>query len=357
MKDRHHLAPEHRAAARAIGRVAARVRLLGCATPSNLRAELARAEAAWSAGREDAPRFTYARPPELSAERAALAVIEEGCAGPGAHGTLLAGRARQLGVEAAACEVVGTPAFWGRARERFPRRDRFDDEADRVADAWSREPLPAPSSEHVASDDERDPRSLLRSMQRAIGERRLPFRAVVSAELAPLAATGDAVILVAAGRRLTADETARTVLHEIEGHALPAARSRSLDQPLFEAGTAFGSDDQEGRALLVEDRAAFLGAARRRELALRHVGARSVEARADFVETARLLRRRGADTGEALRIAARVHRGGGLAREAAYLPAYLRVREALAKAPNLEDLLASGRISVEAARRLAGSSS
>jgi len=58
---------------------------------------------------------------------------------------------------------------------------------------------------------------------------------------------------------------------------------------------------------------------RRREIALRHVRARAVARRADFVETTALLEEHGAPLREALRIAARVHRGGGLAREAVYL--------------------------------------
>ncbi len=122
--------------------------------------------------------------------------------------------------------------------------------------------------------------------------------------------------------------------------------------PLFDLGSAFGSDDQEGRALLIEERAALLSLGRRRELALRHLAARSVEARASFVDTARLLIGRGAGLEDALRIAARAHRGGGLGREAAYLPALLRVRAALAEEPALEDVLASGKVSIEAARAM-----
>jgi hypothetical protein len=74
-----------------------------------------------------------------------------------------------------------------------------------------------------------------------------------------------------------------------------------------------------------------------------------VEARADFVDTARLLLDRGADLDDALRIAARVHRGGGLGREAVYLPALLRVEAALAADAGLDRVLAAGRIAVDAA--------
>jgi hypothetical protein len=52
---------------------------------------------------------------------------------------------------------------------------------------------------------------------------------------------------------------------------------------------------------------------------------------------------------DALRITARVHRGGGLGREAVYLPAFLRVEAALAARPELDRVLGSGRVAVDAA--------
>jgi len=347
--------------ARIVAEVARRIRLVGYATPTNLRAELARVGAVWARGGAEAPRFVYLAAPELSAERAALARAID--AVEGWTGQLVAARARELMVEARACEAVGTAAFWGLARERYARRDAWDEGADELASEWvggpdgggpeaSAQGAGGREDETVATDDGLDPRSLVNAMRRAVGERRLGFRVVVSRELAPLAATGDAVIFVAAGRRATAADTARTVLHEVEGHAMPAARARQAALPLLQIGTAFGADDQEGRALLVEERAGVLGVARRRELSLRHLAARTVEARADFADTARLLLRHGARPEDALRIAARVHRGGGLARETAYLPALLRVRAALAEAPALEGPLGSGRVSVEAARLL-----
>jgi hypothetical protein len=335
---------------RALVEIARRVRLVGCATPTNLAPELARVHAAWAAGAACAPRFAYPPRPDLSAERAELEAASRRAGGP--HRALFAERAAELCVEAAACELAGTDGFWSRARERYPRRDAFDADADRAAAAWAQAPAGPPPGETILSDDASDPRSLLCSMRRAAGAHRLPFRVHVSARLAALAATGDGVIFVAAGRAMTEADTARTVLHEVHGHALPSARAAISALPILRAGTAFGSDDQEGRALVLEDGAGFLDGARRRELALRHLAARSVEARADFVETTRLLRRLGAGIEQALRIAARVHRGGGLGREATYLPAYFRVRAALAEDPTLDAVLAAGRVSVGAARAI-----
>jgi hypothetical protein len=77
-----------------------------------------------------------------------------------------------------------------------------------------------------------------------------------------------------------------------------------------------------------------------------------VEARADFVDTVRMLLGRAAPLETALRIAARAHRGGGLGREAVYLPALLRVDAAVAADRAVDRVLGSGRVSVDVARAL-----
>src|SRR5262249_10654130 len=144
---------------------------------------------------------------------------------------------------------------------------------------------------------------------------------MVSPNLASLAATGDGFVQIAADRWMSRRDVQRTVLHEIDGHVLPRLAGERAALGIFGVGTAWGSGDQEGRALALERRMGFLEPGRRRELALRHVAARSVEAGADFTSTARFLLDQGAPLEDALRIAARVHRGGGLGREAVYLPA------------------------------------
>jgi hypothetical protein len=54
----------------------------------------------------------------------------------------------------------------------------------------------------------------------------------------------------------------------------------------------------------------------------------------------------------ALRIGARTHRGGGLGREAVYLPALLRVTAALEADGGLDRVLSAGRVAVDAAPAL-----
>lgn len=337
----------------------AQIRVIAASTPLNLREELDRLEAAWRTGAE-APRFVYAPPPDLAALRAALLAIADDLDGLGELGSIYAERARELEAEAAICELTGGPGLWAMARRRYARRDACDDAADAAAAAWLDEGAPAADAALEAvtattrSDDERDPASLLSRLRQELGRRRLPLRVLVSPNLASLAATGEGFVQIVAERALSARDVERTVLHEIEGHVLPRHASTSAPLGIFLVGTARGSDDQEGRALALERARGFLDHARRRELALRHQAARSVEAGADFVTTARLLLDRGAARGGALRVAARVHRGGGLGREVVYLPALLRVEAALAADAGLDDVLGAGRVAVDAAAALRG---
>lgn len=351
----------------ALADAGARVRVIAANTPVNLRRELHRLERAWRAAGPSAPRFRYEAPTDHGGLRAVLDLVGRELDTHGELGEIYAARARELSDDAALCETAGTPGLWAAARRRYARRDRFDAAADTTADVWLSESLsevlfepathspsePAPGdAPPVRSDDERSPASLVSRLRQEIGRRRLPLRVIVKDNLASLAATGDGFVQVVAGRALTRKDVERTVLHEIAGHVEPRILASSARLGIFAVGTARGSDDQEGRALGLERAAGFLDLGRRREIALRHLAARAVEARADFVSTARLLLDRGAPLDAALRITARAHRGGGLGREAVYLPALLRVEAALAADAGLDRVLGAGRIAVDAAPAL-----
>jgi hypothetical protein len=353
MKDRPPRAPRWTArATQALTDAAAQVRVIASNTPTNLREELDRLQACWRSGAE-LPRFSYAEPPDHAALRAALLALADNLEGEGELGAIYAARARELETEAALCEHAGRPGLWAAARRRYALRDAFEASADVTAAAWLEERAPGtPSAGTSRSDDELDPGSLLNRLRQELGKRRLPLRVLVSRNLASLAATGEGFIQIVAERALSRQDVERTVLHEIEGHVLPRHVSTSAPIGIFAIGTARGSDDQEGRALARERAAGFLDHGRRREIALRHQAARSVGAGADFVATTRLLLDRGAPQPDALRIAARVHRGGGLAREAVYLPALLRVEAALGADASLDRVLGAGRVAVDAASAL-----
>lgn len=326
------------------------MRVLAAATPVNLTSELDRLREVWSGPRREPPRFEYVPRPPPEGLTAALGRIGDELEQAGPLGRLYAARARELIDEAMLCALAGDPGFHAAARRRYAPRDEFDAAADALAVAWLREDVPTDEapSDLVRSDDASDPRSLLARMRREVARHRLDLRALPLREMAALAATGDGVILIAAERMLAIRDIERTVLHEIEGHALPRQRALGARLGIFATGTARGSDDQEGRALAIERRAGFLVGLRRRELALRHVAARSVEQRADFVDTMVLLEPHSDSLQLCLSIAARVHRGGGLAREGVYLPALLRVEAALGVDPSIGEVLASGRVAVDA---------
>ena len=167
--------------------------------------------------------------------------------------------------------------------------------------------------------------------------------------------------LVASEQWLLPRTVERTVLHEIAGHALPRALAATAPLAIFAIGTARGVDDQEGRALLIEESAGYFDEGRRREIGLRHLAAHHALEGANFIEVARLLVSRGAPLDTALRIAARVMRGGGgvggLAREIVYVPAFIRVGRALnartLSSFAVERAMANGRVAAHAAPVLA----
>lgn len=328
-----------------------RVRVISTSTPENLRAEIERLTAL----PELAPaELRYPSPPDLSELRAMLTRLAQELEQGDEIEKLYAGRARELELEAAVCEAKPGPARHAAARARYARRDIFDDEADALAERWLQEPTPASSPERsIRSDDDRDPRSLLRRFREEIGARRLPVRLLMTKNLASLAAAGDGFVQIIAGRDLSVADVERTVHHELEGHVQPLLRAERQVLSIFWIGTAHGSDDQEGRALVLEEQRGFLDFGRRRELSLRHVAARSVARGADFVSVARDLEARGADRADALRVTARVQRGGGLAREAVYLPAFLRVGALVKRYPELDRALAHGKVGAPAAAVLA----
>lgn len=337
---------------RLLGRAERAIALLERCRPLNAVRAQADVLAAWQRGQPSAPDWQYASVPDLSALRAGLETMVDKLATTGAWGGLYAGRAAELYTEAAVAEALEDASFRELAALRFPVGSGPDSEqAESWALEWTAEPAAA-SSPTTPSDDERDPDSLFSAMRRAVGERRLPFRVLLSDDLPSAAATGDGVILVKAGARCRELDVRRIVLHEIEGHALPRLSARHERLGLFRVGTAGGSDDEEGRALLIERRAECMDAERRAELGRRHLAALALRRGADYVETARLVLDRGAHLDDALRITSRVYRGGGLGRELVYLTAFSRVERALSRDGDLESWMERGRIAVAAARVL-----
>src|SRR5205823_5098886 len=178
----------------------------------------------------------------------------------------------------------------------------------RLAGAWTRNP-PASRRERTVTSDAPSETSLLSRMRSAVRAMSLPFDVIPSPTLSALAATGHRTILVAEGREVTDAVARRTVLHEVSGHAAPRARAARMQNPLFVLGTAGGHDDQEGYALVLEERAGCLDGDRTFELGARHIAAASMRSGATFVEVVRELRAIGADVSRAVLFAERAFRG------------------------------------------------
>jgi hypothetical protein len=352
--------------------------LLERAWPENAAAESDRWREAARRGAVTPLTFCYRSPPVLTELRAALDWVAAGADGtlashftadpaderrapdPEALAALYAGRAAELSLEAALAEEIGGPRFGALARQRHPVRGQPEwQAAARVAREWAGAPH-APTTEALfASDDARSPASLLNVARELVGRLQLPVRVTVTRVLASRAATGDSVIYIRAGEQLSAAQARRIARHEVYAHAWP--RSRALAEPigLARVGCAGANADEEGRAVLLEQRFGDLDAERRRELGLRHLTALAVAGGATAHECVRELAGHACEPARAVALYARCARGarpgdplGGLCRELEYLPAWLRVSAAFAADPALEAWLARGRWSLAAARTL-----
>jgi hypothetical protein len=189
-----------------------------------------------------------------------------------------------------------------------------------------------------------------------VGEHRAPFTVCVVRGLHALAATGERTVYVAEGRAVSERTAQRVAIHEVMGHVLPRVHAQRA-HPIFTLGTARGNDDQEGLALVHEERHGLLDPQRRGELAGRHIAASLMRAGADFVEVVRHLQR-DVSLERALHTSARVFRGSagtfpGLGRESVYIPSFMRVSSCLGKDPHAEELLSRGQVAVRALPALA----
>lgn len=326
-----------------------RIRLLDRVVPLNLSSELERLRRARRAELTLEPSFTYAPFAEARELRAGLDRLATELDSGDPQDALFSARAAELALEAALVEALGTPAFSNLARERFPGAASAELEA--LLAAFEGAVPDEPESPRLAADSS-DPRSLVRVLERRLRESGAHARVELRPELGSVAAAGDGVIYVRPSARLSATEAERVALHELEGHVLPRQRARREPNPIFSVGTRAASEDEEGRALLLEERAGLQGWERKQELLLRHRAAALVRAGASFSEVVTALADAGVDADRALDLALRAHRGGGLAREIVYLPALVRVKRALLREPELESWLERGRISLAAARTL-----
>jgi len=344
---------------RALAIAERRISLVERCHPTNYIAEQRRLLEAWRTGTHCAPHWQYAPRPDLADVQVTLEAVvahlspaTRGAKGPPAvWADLYLARAAELLVEASLVRAIGTRAFAASAGLRFRVGDASTARRAReLAGRWIRERPPA-AEPRTRSDSESEPRSLVNTLRRAVGARRLPVRVEVRRDMAAVAAAAEDVVFVRSGLELRERDVERIVVHEIDGHVVPRLAARRATIGLLTVGTA-RSEDEEGRALALEGRTGGFDALRRGELGRRHLAALSVRDGATWSETTQLLCDSGASEEQAVAIASRCHRGGGLAREIVYLTSLVRYQDAMAVGVPLERWMARGRIGISAARQL-----
>lgn len=334
------------------------MRLLSCVTPENAESERVRLLRSFEQGDGSMPRWSYARASFTELRRALERAEHELASTDDAVARLYAARLREIADEADVASACGTTALGGLAKARFASTDdAVVSEARARAQAWAAN-RDTHDGEPLVESDGTERGSLLTRLREEVGKRRLPFVVVVDPRLVALAATGERHILVASKRRVTREDVERTVVHEIEAHALPRTRAAGASLGIFRFGTARGIDDQEGLALVIEERHGFLGPRRTRELGVRHLAVLAMDDGATFVDTVKtLVRDHDVPIAKAVLVAERVHRGGtgiaGLGRERIYIEAFLRVSAAFQKTPSVEAVVANGQVGLDAAAVLA----
>jgi len=336
--------------------LARRARLLPALVPDNVVSERARLLAALEQGAPVEPRWIFVRHPPsralfdaLDAARARAEVL------PSFIAEAYLERLEELEIDLHILNALADPHGNKRARALGKRRfgtghDRVQGETlSHVAQRWldeigdvHEEPRTIPAE---------GPGSLAAAMREVANAAKLSLDVKIEPRLAAGAATGDRTIFLA-DRRFGVRESRRLIAHEILGHAVAAENGRAWPLAIFSAGSADGFADQEGLALVLEEDAGVFDPERRRTLALRVLASDWVHDGARFVDIARRLRSDHAlSAASALAIAERACRGGGVARDVAYLRGYLRVRAAIDGGLSL-DALRAGRISIALARQL-----
>lgn len=337
---------------RFLERVEPEIGLIGRVRPIGVAKDYQRLLASWQSGREASPNCRYGSGPSLARVQRALAELADRAEAFQEDGCWIAERARELLLEARMASLVGSKDFIPLACARFQLPCGVEAETlEALARQWLSEGAGRPCDEATfRSDDRTVSASLYSTLTKRVGAARLPVRLRIDADLMSVAACGDHLLVIRDRTWLTARAAERIAEHEVRGHLLPrlAARKR---QDVLRCGCAGATDDEEGRALLIEERLGLMDAWRRAELGARHLACVYLRRGATFVDTVRGLTELGADLPVALRAVMRAGRGGGMGREIVYMPAMQRLGRAFDANPALEDWFREGRVSLQYAER------
>jgi hypothetical protein len=322
-----------------------RIRLLDRVRPRNFGVERTRLSQKLSAGERAEPSFEYDAANDLHDLCLELEVAARGLTGAGPLGELYAARAEELLLEARLAESIGTPALRTLAEQRYPASP--SEELDALLAAFDAAKVDEPS-QLIRASDASDPRSLLSVLRARVSALDVPVRIDVRPHLHSVAAAGEGFVALRADALLSARAAERIACHELYAHVLPRMAAGREAFGIYRVGTRGANEDEEGRALCIEERMGFLDGARKQELFSRHRLAVAVRQGADFEELVASVTERGLSPTDSLDFSLRALRGGGLSREVVYLPAYLRVARAFEAEPRSERFFERGRVAVAA---------
>lgn len=329
------------------------ISLLDAFAPLNFEAERTRIEGLLARSAVSLPRFEYRRERQRAVQLALrqIASARELLALAGDKhllSVLLSERADELHVESRLVAARGTEQVSALGAERYVFSEREIACGAELAETWFEEALSLLEAEQSTTKERVTLASVLVNRSRRAG---YSFR-IVEREMPSIAAVGGDCLYVRKNASVAPHIAERVWVHEVGAHLLPRLSAKQLGPP-FRVGSASSNEDEEGRAILFEERSGLLGSARKLELSLRFkiaLAARSSTSQASTL--AHELVKRGAAPPQVAEALCRASRGGGLAREVSYLAGFLRVKEALEQEPKIEVWMGRGRISVSAARRL-----
>ncbi|MFC7537889.1 flavohemoglobin expression-modulating QEGLA motif protein [Sphingomonas sp. GCM10030256] len=133
-------------------------------------------------------------------------------------------------------------------------------------------------------------------------------------------------LLVGSATSMPAARLDALLSHEVSTHLLTYLNGAAQGLSIFRSGLAKYEGIQEGLGVFAEWAVGGLSMTRMRLLAARVVAVAAMQNGAEFMDTYRLLRERhGYSLGGAFSIATRVHRSGGLAKDAIYLDGFRAV--------------------------------
>lgn len=337
-------------------RVSSVARLLPALTAKNAAAERARLVKAVSEGATAVPRWEIRRsrvPSEVWRALECARFLASSLEWP-ALSTLYLDRLDELELEVAMIEALGDPKrVRPLAARRFGTGQRCLEAPGTLSMARIARgllaSLPHEQEPHCVPPTAPAGKTSLAARMAALAKAaRLEVEIHVEPRLTAGAATGDRTLYIA-DRRFGERESLRFAVHEVLGHAVAAGNARRQPLRLFEVGTAGAFWDQEGLAVTLEELAGCLDAYRLRVIAARVVATDHMHTGCPFGETAlRLMRDHGFSAADAVTIAERAYRGGGVARDAGYLYGWLRVRSALRSGQTTVDQLRIGRVGLDA---------